>query len=171
MNQCTLFSRHWVTKTVWVPNGGRTSRVIQIKYRTADICLPLNNCGEPTCVAARRLVVVMHVWRSTARTRRSFSPHFGMCNTFSPSPPSNRVSTIPKPKTTTGSCYRFVTWQTLLEKGCHLALESPGCPHPSWTVDTYSMFISQCQVTTCGRKLFRLRQMCWQGCEEPLHSC
>lgn len=79
------------------------ARVIQIKWRTADICLPLNSCSEHTCVTACRLVVFMHVWRSTARTLRSFSAHFfggvgGMRNTFSLPLPAMKCQPSQNPK-------------------------------------------------------------------------
>lgn len=91
---------------------------------------------------------------------------------FFPSPPSNQVSAIPKPKTTNVSCYRFVTWQHLVEEGFSLSsgLESPGSPRPSWNVDAQNMYPIAVHIT-CGRKPLRLMPMCWRGCEKLPQSC
>lgn len=78
------------------------ARVIQINRRASDICLPVSSCSEHTCVPACRLVVFMHVRRSTAQTLRSFSTHFSVgsgSSVFSLLFPSNEVSAIPKQQT------------------------------------------------------------------------
>lgn len=60
----------------WGKKFPHTARCgVQIKEVQTSV-FPLNNYGEPTCVAACRLVFVMHVWRSTARTLRSFPRTF-----------------------------------------------------------------------------------------------
>lgn len=116
-----------------------TARVIQIKRKNADICLPLNNCGEPTGVACF-LVVVMHVSRSTARTLRRFPTHFfrgsgWTVQHFFPFPSQQRIVRHPKTQNN----------KRIILQVCHMqkdfsrvspssALKILGSAQSSWTV-------------------------------------
>lgn len=161
--QYYLLSKKWVIKPMCVPNCGKKfpdcARVIPIRRSTADICLPRNSCSERTCVTACHLVVLMHVWRSTAGTLRSFPAHFlGGSG-------RNEQHFFPLPllamKRQPSQNNKRIVLQI-----CHMAaprlssgLESSASPHPSWTGNIQNMHPSAVHIT-CGRKPLRQTSMC-----------
>lgn len=84
-----------------------------------------------------------------------------MCNTFSFPLPATKCQPSQNPKQQTYHVTDLSHGSASFEKGFSLSsgLESPGSPHPSWTVDMQNMRPSAVHIT-CGRKSLRLMAMC-----------